>query len=222
MEDDLKPIRVLIVDDHPIVRQGLVSLIKTEPSLELAGEAENGAEAVEMNKVLQPDVILLDLVMPVMTGLEAIPQIKETNPDAKILVVTSFAEDNQVFPAIKAGASGYLLKDSAPNALVDAIHDIHQGKTSLHPTIARKLVEELTQPPTQPLTEEPLTPREVSVLKLVARGWTDQQIADELSIAIGTVRYNVSNILSKLHLANRTQAALHALQEGLSSLDEVS
>jgi NarL family two-component system response regulator LiaR len=215
-----KPIRVLIADDHPVVRRGLKSLLNTEAGLELAGEAENGLEAVALAHSLTPDVILLDLVMPQMSGLEAIAKIKQENPEARILVVTSFAEDSKVFPAIKAGALGYLLKDSSPEMLVQAIRDVFRGEASLHPTIARKLIKELNQPPPLPPTTDPLTERELSVLRLVARGLTNQNIAEELSISETTVRFHISNILSKLHLANRTQAALYALQEGLSSLDE--
>jgi NarL family two-component system response regulator LiaR len=214
-----KPIRVLIVDDHPVVRRGLKSLFNTEPDLEFAGEAVNGIEAIELARTLQPDVILLDLVMPLMTGLEAIPKLKQDNPDARILVVTSFAEDSKVFPAIKAGALGYLLKDSPPKMLVQAIRDVHRGEASLHPTIARKVISELNQPPDLPPTKEPLTERELAVLRLIAQGLSNQDIAEELTISEATARFHTSNILDKLHLANRTQAALYALQEGLSSLD---
>jgi NarL family two-component system response regulator LiaR len=208
-------IRVLIADDHAIVRQGLKSLIDYEPGLEVVGEAANGLQAVEQARALQPDVILLDLVMPRMGGLEAISEIKRENPEARILVLTSFAEDEQVFPAIKAGALGYLLKDTSPGELLQAIEAVSQGETSLHPTVARMLVKEISQPPPLPPTVEPLTPREMEVLGLVAQGLTNQEIADRLVISERTVRNHVSNILGKLHLANRVQAALYALREGM-------
>jgi NarL family two-component system response regulator LiaR len=216
---ETKVIRVLIADDHPVVRRGLSSLITINAGMELVGEAADGFEVVEMARLLQPDVILLDLMMPRKDGLEAIKEIKQDNPQARILVVTSFAEDDKVFPAIKAGALGYLLKDAPPEMLLRAIHDVHQGQSSLHPTIARKLIRELNQPSNLPPTEEPLTRREVEVLRLVARGLSNQEIAEDLAVSEGTVRIHVSNILTKLHLANRTQAALYALQEGLASLE---
>jgi NarL family two-component system response regulator LiaR len=217
---DQKPIRILIADDHPIVRRGLTSLINIKPDLELVGEAADGLEAVDKARLLQPDVIILDLMMPRKSGLEAIKEIKQDNPEARILVVTSFAEDENVFPAIKAGALGYLLKDSPPELLLQAIHDVYRGESSLHPTIARKLIRELNQPPAGlPPTEAPLTRRELEVLRLVAQGLSNQDIAQKLVVSEGTVRIHVSNILTKLHLANRTQAALYALQEGLTGLD---
>jgi NarL family two-component system response regulator LiaR len=215
-----RPIRVLIADDHPVVRRGLGSLINIRSDMELVGEAVDGAEAVDKARLLKPDVILLDLMMPRKGGLEAIGEIKQENPDACILVLTSFADDDKVFPVIKAGALGYLLKDSPPEMLIQAIHDVYRGESSLHPTIARKLIRELNQPPADlPPTEEPLTRREMEVLRLVARGQSNQEIATELVISEGTVRIHVSNILSKLHLANRTQATLYALQEGLAGSD---
>lgn len=212
-------IRILIADDHAVVRHGLRALITTEPDLELVGEAADGAEAVELHTRLTPDVTLMDMAMPRKTGLEAIVDIMRQNPQARILVLTSFAEDEQVFPAIKAGATGYLLKDTAPRELLQAIRDVHSGQVSLHPTIARKLVGELKRPIDLPPAEDPLTEREVQVLALVARGLSNQEIADRLFIGERTVRTHISNILGKLHLANRTQAALYAQREGLTHLE---
>jgi NarL family two-component system response regulator LiaR len=212
-------IRILIADDHAVVREGLRALIDVEPGMALVGEAADGIEAVQKARSLQPDVILLDLVMPRMGGIEAIGEIKRENPGARILVVTSFAEDEKVFPAIKSGALGYLLKDSSPQELLQAIRDVHQGEPSMHPTIARKLVRELQRSSNLPPTEEPLTEREAEVVGLVARGLSNQEIGERLFISERTVRTHVSNILSKLHLANRTQAALYALREGLARLD---
>lgn len=213
-------IRILLADDHAVVREGLRALISTKANLDIVGEASNGIEAVEKARSLKPDVILLDLVMPQKDGLEAITDIKAENPAARILVITSFDEDEKVFSAIKAGALGYLLKDSSPTELIQAIYDVYRGEASLHPTIALKVIRELKQPTDLPLTEDPLTEREMEVLKLVAQGLTNQEIAGALTISERTVGTHVSNILDKLHLANRTQAALYALREGLASLDD--
>jgi NarL family two-component system response regulator LiaR len=220
MMPDKQPIRVLIADDHALVRNGVRLLFDTVADIELAGEAQNGVEAVELASTLRPDIILLDLVMPRMDGLEALARIKEEDPDARVLVVTSFADDERVFPAIKAGALGYYLKEASPDLLIQAIRDVCRGEPWLHPTIARKVIAELSQPAEDlPPTEEPLTPRELDVLRLIARGLSNQDIAQELVLSEATVRYHVTNILSKLHLANRTQAALYALKEGLSMLE---
>ena len=213
-------IRLLIADDHAVVREGLRTLIATEQGMSLLGEAENGAEAVRLAAELEPDVILLDLVMPEMDGLEAIEAIRSKDPEARILVLTSFDEDEKIFNAVKAGAMGYLLKDASPTQLLAAIRDVHQGLPSMHPTIAHKLMSELQRETDLPPTEDPLTERELEVLKLVAQGLPNQEIADVLVLSERTVRTHVTNILGKLHLANRTQAALYALREGLADLGE--
>ena len=213
-------IRVYLADDHPIVRRGIRDLLETEPELEVVGEAADGREAVAGVEAVDPDVILIDLVMPGMDGIEAIRQIKAARPESRILVLTSFATDDKVFPAIKAGALGYLIKDTAPEELVRAIYQVHEGQATLHPTIAHKLLAEISEPEPVPPTPDPLTSREVDVLQLIARGRSNQEIADTLVISVATVYTHVSNILSKLHLASRTQAALYALREGYTSLDE--
>jgi NarL family two-component system response regulator LiaR len=214
-------IRVLIADDHALVRMGIRALIGTEPDMQLVAEASSGAEAIRLALAYQPDVILLDLVMPQTDGIEAIRRIREHQPGARILVLTSFATDDKLFPAIKAGALGYLLKDSRPEDLIRAIRQVHQGESSLHPAIARRVLEELARPSHQQPTTDPLTARELEVLRLVARGLSNDDIARELVISEPTVRTHVSNVLSKLQLASRTQAALYALREGLASLDDV-
>ncbi len=216
-----KSIRVMITDDHAIVRKGIRALLATEKDIQVVGEASDGAEALAQAQSLTPDVILMDLVMPKLDGIEATKAITAKLPGAKILVLTSFAADDKVFPAIKAGALGYLLKDSGPDQLVEAIRQVYRGEPSLDPAIARKVLFELSHPPKTPLTAEPLTEREVGVLRLVAQGRSNKDIAEQLVITEMTVRTHVSNILSKLHLASRTQAALFALREGIASLDDV-
>ena len=213
-------IRVVIADDHAIVRSGIRALLATEPDIAVVGEATNGEEAVLAAEQLRPDVILMDLVMPESDGITAIRQIAASLPDVRILVLTSFAGDNQVFPAIKAGALGYLLKDTGPEDLVRAIRQVYRGESSLHPQIARKVLRELARPAERPPTPEPLTAREVAVLRLVARGLSNGQIGEQLGISEPTVRTHMSNILSKLHLATRIQVALYALREGIASLDD--
>lgn len=214
-------IRVLIVDDHKIVRKGLAALLATESDIDVVGEASNGIEATSAAAGLRPDVILMDLMMPKMDGVEAIGKITADWPEAKILVMTSFATDDKIFPAIKAGALGYLLKDTSPEVLVRAIHQVERGEPSLHPKIAQRMLAEFVRPgPAKKVTADPLTEREGDVLRLIAKGLSNQEIADDLVISEATVRTHVSRILGKLHLASRTQAALYALREGLASLDE--
>jgi NarL family two-component system response regulator LiaR len=201
-----------------VVRTGIRALLSPEPDIVVVGEARDGAEAVAEALRLEPDVILMDLVMPQMDGIAAIERILSVQPSARILVLTSFEADDKIFPAIRAGALGYTLKDFGPAELVRAIERVYRGESSLHPAIARKVLQELAQPPRRPPTIEPLTEREVEVLRLIAHGQSNQEIAAALGIGEGTVRVHVSNILSKLHLASRTQAALYALREGLASL----
>ena len=211
------PIRMLLVDDHAIVRKGIRALLAEIDDIEVVGEASDGREAVAQVEATGPDVILMDLVMPAMGGIEAIQRIVSAQPTARILVLTSFAADDKVFPAIKAGALGYLLKDSEPADLVEAIRQVYGGHPSLDPTIARKVLQEIRHPPERPPTPDPLTEREMEVLRLVAKGMTNPEIAEQLTVTEATVRSHVSHILDKLHLANRVQAALYALQEGLAT-----
>jgi len=213
-------IDVLVVDDHAIIRKGVRAVLDLVPDIELIGEAENGIQAIQIDKELSPDVILMDLVMPEMDGIACIKQIKKQRPEARILVLTNFAGEEMIFPAIKAGAMGYHLKDSSPDALIDAIRQVNQGVASLHPSIAKRVLEEFHHSDKQQLSEEPLTQRELEVLRLIAQGYENRDIAEQLVISEATVRTHVSNILGKLHLASRTQAALYALREGLASLDE--
>ena len=216
-----RPIRVLIADDHGIVRKGLTMLLTTERDMKVVGEAQDGQEAVEKAGSLKPDVVLMDLVMPRMDGIEATRKITEAHPEVKVLVLTSFAADDKVFPAVKAGALGYLLKASSPEELVEAIRRVHRGEPSLEPDIARKVLQELSHPSTEKPTSDPLTERELEVLRLISQGLSNKEIASKIFIVEWTVRTHVSNILSKLHLASRTQAALYALRSGLASIDDV-
>ena len=211
-------IRVYITDDHHIVRRGIKQLLSTEPGIEVVGEGTNGREAVADIEKLKPDIVLMDLVMPGMDGIEATRQIKAAHPSIQILVLTSFATDDKIFPAIKAGALGYLIKDTGPDELINAIRQVHNAHPILHPSIAQKLLKELSLTSQQPPSQAPLTDSEVEVLKLIARGLSNQEIAETLVVSVATVYTHVSKILDKLHLASRTQAALYALREGLASL----
>jgi NarL family two-component system response regulator LiaR len=215
------PIRVLITDDHEIVRKGIRALLATKRDIQVIGEARDGAEAVTQAQALRPDVILMDLMMPKMNGIQATREITAGQAGSRILVLTSFAADEQVFPAIKAGALGYLLKDSGSQELVQAIRQVFHGEPSLDPAVARKVLAEISTPPQKPLTPDPLTTRELEILRLVAQGKSNKEIAECLVIAEETVHTHVSNILNKLHLASRTQAALYALKEGIASVDDI-
>jgi NarL family two-component system response regulator LiaR len=212
----MEKIRVLIVDDQTVVREGLAAVLCYYPQLQVVGKAEDGIEAVELARATLPDVILLDLVMPRMDGLEAIPRIKEVANGSRILVLTSFAEGQRVFQAVKLGALGYLLKDATPDQLFQAIEDVANGRPCLDPAIALKVIREMDHPSPLAASVEPLTARERETLRLIARGLSNQEIAKELYVHERTIAKYVSNILYKLHLANRTQAALYAVQESLT------
>ena len=211
-------IRVLIVDDHTVVRDGLQALLSVEPGMQVVGSAADGIEAVRLARELNPDVILLDLVMPRMDGVQAIIEIKRNDPAARILVLTSFAENHQVFSAIKSGAMGYIMKDTSADELIHAIRDTHHNKPVLQPEIARRLMRDIQNPEPQTNTENALTDREMEIIRQVALGKTNQEIADELVVSERTVRTHITNILAKLRLSNRTQLALYALKEGIAHM----
>lgn len=199
-------IRVLIADDHHVVRQGLAAMLVARNQMQVVGEARNGREAVELARTLAPDVIVMDMLMPEMDGPEAIALIRQENPDARILVLASFGESARVAAAVRAGAMGYMLKDSEPEALVEAIRSVNEGKLALPRELALTL---LRPTPVLPGLDQ-FTEREVHVLRLMAEGWTNKAIARQLSISVATVRAHVSNILLKLQVENRTQAAVVA------------
>ena len=211
-------IRILIADDHAVVREGLRALIETEPGMTLAGEAADGEMAVRLHASLKPDVTLLDLMMPRLDGIGVIREIKRLDPGARILVLTSFAENHQVFSAIKSGAMGYIMKDTSADELIHAIRDTYHDKPVLQPEIARKLMRDIQNPVPQTQIENTLTDREMEILREVALGKTNQEIADELVVSERTVRTHITNILAKLRLSNRTQLALYALREGIAHM----
>jgi DNA-binding NarL/FixJ family response regulator len=209
-------IRVLIADDHAVVREGLRGFLALQDDIEVIGEAADGQEAVEAVTTLEPDVALVDLVMPHVDGLEAIKRIGALDGRTRVIVLTSFTDEDRMLPAVRAGAVGYLLKDVAPSDLVAAIRTVHAGETLLHPSVVRELVREVSREATP---DNPLTQREREVLALIAHGRANKAIAFELGVAEKTVKTHVSNILAKLGVADRTQAALYAVREGLVDLE---
>ncbi len=213
------PIRILIVDDHAIVRKGTGALLSEIEGITVVGEASNGEEAIEQVNALQPDVILMDLMMPQMDGIEAIRVILSQQPHARILALTSFTSDEKIMAAIKAGALGYFLKDGDPSDLVKAIRQIHRGEPALPPHITHRVMLSLSQPSSDAPPIETLTGRELEVLRLVAQGGSNTEIAAQLTVTEVTVRTHVSHILKKLNLSNRVQATLYALREGLVKLE---
>ncbi len=211
-----KKIRILVVDDENVVREGFVAILKLQEDMQVVGEALDGLEAVEVARKTKPDVVLLDLRMPNQDGLTTIPQLKEMLPDTRILVLTGTAESDRVFQALKAGALGFLLKDAPRAQLLQAIREVANGQASIHPSVAVRVIQEIDHPAHLLYTADPLTPRELETLRLIARGMSNQEIAAELHVHERTVAKYVSSILEKLQLANRTQAALYAIREGLT------
>ena len=222
MMDAPEKIKVLIVDDHQVVRQGLRTFLELQEDVLVVGEAGDGQTAVEMVRQLNPNVVLMDLVMPYLDGISATRQVKSLGTEVKVIALTSFTEDDKVFPVIQAGASSYLLKDVSPDDLVEAIRAVHRGEARLHPDIARKLMEQVAQQasPSRESRLENLTEREHEVIKLVAKGNSNQEIANILVISEKTVKTHVSNILGKLQLEDRTQLAIYAIKKGLVDLDQ--
>lgn len=215
-----KQISILVVDDHLLVREGITALISARRDMFVVGEASNGLEAIEKALSLRPDVILMDLVMPNLGGIEAIQEIKRHLPDSRILVLTSFADDKRVYQAVKSGALGYLMKDTSSKQLVEAIQQVKRGEPSLQPDLALKVIRELNRPTKLAPDLESLTEREVEVLHLLAQGLANQDISEQLCISERTVTKHVSHILEKLDLDNRTQAALYAIRKGIVDIDE--
>jgi NarL family two-component system response regulator LiaR len=215
-----QPITVMIVDDHEIVRKGLLSFLEEQAHISVVGQAADGDAAVKLAEEQAPDVVLMDLVMPGMDGVETTRRIKNISPTTQIIVLTSYHQDEFIFPALKAGAISYLLKDVTTDGLLEAIHRAAIGEATLHPRVAARVVQEFQgRAPNEinPFTE--LTAREMEVLQLIAQGYTNEKIAGKLVISHGTVKRHVSNILSKLHLADRTQAAVYAWQQGVVRRD---
>ena len=213
-------IRVLIADDHAVVRQGLRTFLELQDDMEVVADVADGEAAVRAAREHAPDVVVMDLVMPHMDGVEATRRIVAERPATRVVALTSFLDDDKVLPAVRAGAAGYLLKDASPQELAQAIRTVHDGQALLHPVVAARVLEEVAQsaprpPATAPPADTPLTPREREVLALLARGLANKAIAHELGIAEKTAKIHVSRILHKLRVADRTQAALHAVREGL-------
>jgi len=212
----MKKIRILVVEDQNVVRDGIIAILSFQPDVEVVGQAEDGLQAVEGAKATRPDVILLDLVMPLHDGLTAIPRLKAVAPEARILVLTSFQDNDRVYQAIKAGALGYMLKDATRTQLLESIRNTASGQASIHPSIAVKVIQDFDHQNETFYMNDTLTRREMDTLRLIARGLSNQEIAAELVVHERTIAKYVSSILNKLHVSNRTQAALYALREGLT------
>ncbi|MBI3013955.1 MAG: response regulator transcription factor [Candidatus Tectomicrobia bacterium] len=217
----MKPIRVLVVDDHPLFRQGVASLLREQTDMEIVGEAEDGAQALNRIQALLPDVILMDIQMPIVDGIEATRKIKEILPNSKVIILTVAEEEHSLFEAIKSGADGYLLKKIGSQALLQAIRGVFHGEASISSSMAAKILKEFSEQSrrgkSKEETPDELSPRETEVLDLVTQGQTNKEIAAALAISEGTVKNHMRNIMDKLHLRNRAQAAVYALRQGLVS-----
>jgi len=217
----MKKIRILVVDNEVVVREGIVTILSLQPFFDVVGEASDGIQAVEIAQKTKPDVILLDMAMPKQDGLTTIPILKEILPNSRILVLTSFDESDTIYRAIKLGAVGYLLKDIRREQLIQSIQDIYNGELVINPSIAIKVIKDVNQEDKESHIITPLTSRELEILRLLAKGYTNQEIASTLSVSERTIAKHVSSILDKLQLANRTQAALYAVREGLSESGKI-
>jgi NarL family two-component system response regulator LiaR len=216
MPDSADVITVMIVDDHEMVRRGACSYLEAQPDITVVAQAGTGDEAVRLARDYVPDVVLMDLVMPGMDGVDATRKVKDVSPRTQIIILTSFHQDEYIFPALQAGAISYLLKDVKASELVEAIRRAARGEATLHPKIASRVIKAFRS--LEPEESTPfitLTERELEVLKLIAKGYSNEKIAEQLVISVGTVKGHVSNILSKLHLVDRTQAAAYAWKEGI-------
>ncbi len=212
----MKKIRILVVDDENVVRDGIVTMLRLQPDMQVVGEGLDGLQAVTLAGKTKPDVVLLDLQMPRQDGLETIPKLKELLPDCRILVLTGYAENDRVYQAVKSGALGFLLKDATRAQLMQAIRDVAAGKASIPPSIAVRVIQDIDHPSHAHYTADPLAPRELECLRLIARGMSNSEIAQEMHVHPRTVAKYVSAVLEKLQLASRTQAALYAVREGLT------
>jgi NarL family two-component system response regulator LiaR len=221
MGEPHNPITVIIVDDHAVVRQGLIAFLQTQEDIEVIGEAENGIQLLELLPHSVPDVLLMDLIMPDMDGVEATRRVKTISPHTQVIIFTSYYKDEHIFPAVRAGALSYILKDSKPEELADAIRKAARGEAVLHPRVAARLVQEVQGARSETLNPfSELSDREMEILRLIASGISNREIADTLFISEKTVKSHVSNILSKLHLADRTQAAVYAWSQGIVRRDD--
>lgn len=220
----MNKIRIVIADDHAVVREGTRSLLEEEDNLEVVGEAADGEEAVKLIKQLQPDVAIIDISMPKLSGIEVTRQIKPLYPSVAILILTAYDNDEYIFALLEAGAAGYLLKDVSSHEIVEAVRSVHAGESVLHPAIARKVIQRLVPAPAKSSEEKPeplMSEREMQVLKLAAKGMSNKDIASELSISVRTVQGHLNSIFNKLGVGSRTEAIFHGVKKGWLSFEDL-